>query len=465
VFREFARNAMYYNRPQFQALQWTAHGVKKWPSVHSLRYVERKDNIIAAMPFLLDIVDVSISDALYTQLLPINIHYFEQSISFTRDLRRVPIKPNALTVDEKNHMSTSYDGFNFFFPVDIYTDNIASSEGLLQAFKRVQLLDGFGLHDHIRNGLYSMMVVDIAVFWSLFLILYSFTSLAPILHDLFLCLGSWHTYQHAHKLVWAEFRSYFLGSAFFCVFPDRPLWFAPHLEQSVTFFSWLRLSYPAFRPKLIKAIRDAKRAVLQSQLDYIEELRIKSFKRFESPAQARYVHLFNLFYLFEYVLPVVHDYGAALKLNSPALLDVALSRLFRFYLSCKTEGMRLYRRGLYCSHALMKYWQRNELPISKLLRDNHTIFSEETGELSLAILVQSLPSNHGGDYEQTRRHWQQSKLRSAEAKYIHDDLNMHTRLKHHRKISKPRSYFIFMCSFRLIMGRNTMPRWTRIIQE
>src|SRR4051812_37107588 len=89
-----------------------------------------------------------------------------------------------------------------------------------------------------------MLVVDIAVFCSVFFSLYSLSGLAPILHTLLLHLGPWHTFQHGHRLVWAEFRSYFLADAFFVLYPDRPLWLAPHLEPSVTFFSWLWLADP-----------------------------------------------------------------------------------------------------------------------------------------------------------------------------------------------------------------------------
>src|SRR3954451_25090952 len=79
---------------------------------------------------------------------------------------------------------------------------------------------------------------------------------------------------------------------------------------------------------------------------------------------------------------------------------------------------------------------KNMITHGSIVSGNHTMFSEESGELSLAILVQSLPSNHGGDYEQTRRHWQQAKLRAAEAKHQSDDFELPPPKKHHRHISK-----------------------------
>ena len=47
----------------------------------------------------------------------------------------------------------------------------------------------------------------------------------------------------------------------------------------------------------------------------------------------------NLFYLFEYVLPVIADYGSALKLNDWAKFKDAYLRLFRFFLCSKSQGI------------------------------------------------------------------------------------------------------------------------------
>jgi hypothetical protein len=106
----------------------------------------------------------------------------------------------------------------------------------------------------------------------------------------------------------------------------------------VTFFSWLRLAYPFFRVKLIHSIETHRRLVLQSQLEYIEKIRAHRFEPYDRGSEGYYIHLVNLFYLFEYVLPALHDYGAALKLNSWPAFEAAQRRLFRFYLGCKSAG-------------------------------------------------------------------------------------------------------------------------------
>ena len=41
-----------------------------------------------------------------------------------------------------------------------------------------------------------------------------------------------------------------------------------------------------------------------------------------------------------------------------------------------------------------------------LLRQNHTIFSEESGEIALSVLVQSQPPSTRVDLEATRQQWQ-----------------------------------------------------------
>ena len=76
--------------------------------------------------------------------------------------------------------------FRSFHPVDIYADNVNSTEGLLRVLRRVQGIEGFGLLEHDRTGCYSLLLVDVSIYWRLFRLLYSYSGLAPIRHDLFL---------------------------------------------------------------------------------------------------------------------------------------------------------------------------------------------------------------------------------------------------------------------------------------
>ena len=146
------------------------------------------------------------------------------------------MKVSSINEHEFELQLRSYDGLGVFCPYDIYTSNIASRDGLLEALARVQEIDGFGLNASPRRGKYSSLLAYIAIYWQLFRIFYTFTGLVPIRHDLFLCMGLWHKYQHCHKLSWSEFRSYFLADLFFSLFPNESLLFAPKLLQSSTFF-------------------------------------------------------------------------------------------------------------------------------------------------------------------------------------------------------------------------------------
>src|SRR5689334_13957014 len=92
-----------------------------------------------------------------------------------------------------------------FSPVDIYGDNVNSTDGLLRVLRVVQHMEGFGLLDHPRAGHYSLLLVDVSLFWRLFRLLYSYSGLSPIRHDLFLCFGFWHAYAYAHVALWNQF--------------------------------------------------------------------------------------------------------------------------------------------------------------------------------------------------------------------------------------------------------------------
>ena len=174
--------------------------------------------------------------------------------------------------DEFEHQLRSYDGLGVFCPYDIYTSNIASRDGLLEALARVQEIDGFGLNASPRRGKYSILLADIAIYWQLFRTFYTFTGLVPIRHDLFLSMGLWHTYQHCHKLLWSECRSYFLADLFFSLFPNESLLFAPKLLRVQLSFLILRLSYRSWRHRLLFEIDRVKRLIIEEQFQFVNQI-------------------------------------------------------------------------------------------------------------------------------------------------------------------------------------------------
>lgn len=219
--------------------------------------------------------------------------HYETSLTTVHEVRRVPLKISSNVESEIKHQSRSYDGLRQFYPLDIYDSNISCTTGLLQALQHVQRVDGFGDEKAVRSDSYSILLVDIAIYWQLFRILYSFTGLAPIRQDLFMCLGFWHTYAHAHRLIWSEFRSTFLAASWFTLFPDQTLLFAPKLLQSSTFFLYLQMSYRSWRPSLLKAIGDVKMLMVNEQFEFL-----KSFGKFKPQAKQRspgFRYLFSLF--------------------------------------------------------------------------------------------------------------------------------------------------------------------------
>lgn len=131
--------------------------------------------------------------------------------------------------------------------------------------------------------------------------------------------------------------------------------------------------------------------------------------------QSRYIHLQNMLFLFDFVLPAVSDYGVSLKLGDFEKFRTALLRILKFYLSCRSEGRissvtyrflgsLLYQRALLVSYRILEYWEEQNLPIFDLHKDNITFFSEESGEIGLSVLALSFPSNQKGTLDETRRY-------------------------------------------------------------
>ena len=337
--RYMARQSIYLNQKLFREMLWTAHGVKVWkqPAPVSMSYVFQNARICSAMPPLSYILSNQVLSALADEVCDLALNYHPTSLSTVRNVRRIPLKPLALTEDEHIYMSQSLDGLSVFEPVDIYSDNVQSYDGLVASIAKCQALDGFGLAHSHRPQHYSMLLLDVSTFWMAFHVLYSYTGMTKVLNDLFLFLGPWHIYMYAHVAVWSRFRSSYLAAAFFALYPNEKLFLRPKLSTSTIFFTWLRASYPHFRKKLIAALNFVKYFSVLYDIAFTQQLKLKKVLP-SNPYRKRYLKLYNLYYLFDYVLPCVADYGSALKLNDWNALRSALIRLMRFYFSFEAQA-------------------------------------------------------------------------------------------------------------------------------
>ena len=218
---------------------WTAHGIKVWPSdiPFSLRYVYFQGRPCPAMPRLSYILSPESFRSLTDELTNIEFNLYPLALSTTRVVRRIPLKPVGHTPEEIAHLRKSSDGLLYFEPYDIYRENIQSYPGLISTLAICARLDGFGKCSPNRRGHYSCVLYDVSTFWMAFRMLYSFTGCTRILHDLFLFLGPWHIYMYSYVVVWSQFRSSYLTTAFFLLFPTQNLFFRPKLVTSSTFFT------------------------------------------------------------------------------------------------------------------------------------------------------------------------------------------------------------------------------------
>ena len=73
---------------------------------------------------------------------------------------------------------------------------------------------------------------------------------------------------------------------------------------------------------------------------------------------------------------------------------------------CNAKGSLQNQTSLYCFYLMLKYWSDNEMSVMALLRNNHTVFSEESGEVALSVLSQGQPPSTRAKLEQVRKQWQ-----------------------------------------------------------
>ena len=129
----------------------------------------------------------------------------------------------------------------------------------------------------------------------------------------------------------------------------------------------------------------------------------------------RYFHLLNLFYLFDFVIPIVQDYGASLKANDPSKFLACFDKLLLLFITCNDAAGAIYQKTLFLYRNLLNYWVEQGLPVMQLIKDCHAAFSEESGELALGKLAQNIPANDACDLSRCQAVWKILKLYSRKS--------------------------------------------------
>ena len=94
-------------------------------------------------------------------------------------------------------------------------------------------------------------------------------------------------------------------------------------------------------------------------------------------------------------------------------------KLLLLFILCRANGSLVYQRTMFVFALLLRYWDENELPIMDLLRANHTMFSEESGEIALSVLARGTPPSSRAGLPQVQHHWQMVRLNFD----FHDDMS------------------------------------------
>jgi hypothetical protein len=143
---------------------------------------------------------------------------YSSCIANARNVRRVPLKPSAVSDEEAAHLAMSSDGLRFFHPYQIHSDNCQETRGLPRILKH--LSDKYKLGSS-ECGRYAILNVDVSLYYSIMLIIHSFGGCQLLRQNLVLFFGIWHPYLYAHTALWGSFRSTFLASAYFRVIKTR----------------------------------------------------------------------------------------------------------------------------------------------------------------------------------------------------------------------------------------------------
>ena len=107
------------------------------------------------------------------------------------------------------------------------------------------------------------------------------------------------------------------------------------------------------------------------------------------------------------------------------------------YISCASKGAADYARSMFMFDHLLRYWIRLDLPIIQLFKWNHTIFSEESGEIALSVLANSQPPSKRSELKNVQDYWILTRQRYLAVRQG-QDLPRH---KKHRVAGTSSSYY------------------------
>ena len=274
---------------------------------------------------------------------------------------------------------------------------------------------GAGDADHVRHGLYSFLLLDVSTYWMLVRLLYVFPCFAPIRNDLYVVFGFWHPYSYGNVAVWSCFQDTFIGTAFFHLFPSQKLLRRPKLIKMSTFFTWLRLCYTSFRQFLIDTLSHLRLLSLQFDINMVKDCEAGVSLAPSNPYRSRLIHLYNMFFLFDFAIPVLHDYIALLKHNNWFAFRASSLKLLLLFSVLRNKGADTYRAPMFFFHLMTMVWSSDSHVIMDLFRQNHTIWSEEAGEIALSRLANSQPSNTRSSIKDTRQQWQAIGRKSSDS--------------------------------------------------
>ena len=145
-------NCLWYNQDVLKQLRWTAHGFKSLSFDIPMTWkLDTKNDPIVAMPPLKVLLSAVAVNSLHAELSVISPFQFERSLVVLKNVLRVPLK-SPLPADESLVDGHPADGLHIFYPIDLYQDNIVSTEGLLAVFGRLQSWRGMASMDIVVRG-------------------------------------------------------------------------------------------------------------------------------------------------------------------------------------------------------------------------------------------------------------------------------------------------------------------------
>ena len=192
-------------------------------------------------------------------------------------------------------------------------------------------------------------------------------------------LGVWHSYKMLCKLVWRKY-TYVFKPMFEALHPRDTFYTSPKCLGQIVYVMTLTRCAAS---QLIGTLTEALSKISSDS-------RKCSWCRVNHPCTSAFVGLREIVHLFSYIIPIVQDYGMALKMHD---FDVFMKMHTRVVLLFANFKHQKYLKSVLLFEQLLRGLREERKDFWAFLKSSSAWLNEECGEILLSVFGRKMGKN------------------------------------------------------------------------